>query len=114
MSKGSRRRKERKIGDVIKKVNEWRSLYNGVMLEGRMHKLSPEDSAKRVGISKKSLDDYLLQLRSGRKSGFNFNEHKDDKVGVLRAFNRYHRKLANGGNEKPGRKLVNMEGLKLE
>ena len=39
-----------------------------------------------VGISKKSLDDYLLQIRYGRKFGFNFNEHKNDKVGVLRAF----------------------------
>lgn len=30
ISKGSRRTKERKIGDVIKKVSQWRWLYNGV------------------------------------------------------------------------------------
>ena len=30
VSKGSRRTKERKIGDVIKKVSEWRRLYNGI------------------------------------------------------------------------------------
>ena len=37
-----------------------------------------------VGVSKKSLDDYLLQIRLGRKYGFNFNENKYKKIGVLR------------------------------
>jgi len=50
-------------------------------------KKSLEHAADIVKISKKSLDDYLLQLRNGRKYGFNFNEHKDDKIGILRAFN---------------------------
>ena len=44
-----------------------------------------------VGISKKSLDDYLLQLRLGRKYGFNFNQNKTKKVGILRAFVKRHR-----------------------
>lgn len=39
-----------------------------------------------MGVSKKSLDDYLLQLRFGKKYGFDFQAHKDDKVGVLRTF----------------------------
>lgn len=47
---------------------------------------SLEDAAKKVGISKKSLDDYLLQLRYGKKYGFDFNEHKEAKIGILRAF----------------------------
>ena len=104
VTKGSRRTKERKIGDVIKKVTEWRRLYNGVEVDGRLEKYSLEDAAKRVGISKKSLDDYLLQLRNGRNFGFNFNEHKDDKVGILRAFNRQHKKQEKNGKGKPGRK----------
>jgi hypothetical protein len=37
-------------------------------------------------VSKKSLDDYLLQLRFGKKFGFDFQKHKDDKVGVLRSY----------------------------
>lgn len=45
-----------------------------------------------MGISKKSLDDYLLQVRFGRKYGFNFNEHKNDKVGVLRDYVRKNKK----------------------
>jgi len=47
---------------------------------------SLEDAAKKVSISKKSLDDYLLQLRYGKKYGFDFNEHKEAKIGILRAF----------------------------
>lgn len=39
-----------------------------------------------MGVSKKSLDDYLLQLRFGKKYNFDFQKHKDDKVGVLRSF----------------------------
>ncbi len=37
-------------------------------------------------MSKKSLDDYLMQLRFGKKYNFNFQAHKNDKVGVLRSF----------------------------
>ena len=39
----------------------WRKLYNGVELgNGETVRYSLEDSARLVGISKKSLDDYLL------------------------------------------------------
>ena len=87
-----RRTKERKIGYIIEKVSLWRKLYNGVADQnGNMQRYSLEEAANKVSISKKSLDDYLLQLRFGRKFGFNFNEHKDDKVGVLRAFVRKHK-----------------------
>jgi hypothetical protein len=86
-TKTSRRTKERKIGHIIEKVSKWRKLYNGVQsTAGELIKLSLEQAAARVMISKKSLDDYLLQIRFGRKFGFNFQEHKDDKVGILRAY----------------------------
>eukprot|EP00343_Euplotes_focardii_P006466 CAMPEP_0205810818 /NCGR_PEP_ID=MMETSP0205-20121125/14981_1 /ASSEMBLY_ACC=CAM_ASM_000278 /TAXON_ID=36767 /ORGANISM="Euplotes focardii, Strain TN1" /LENGTH=166 /DNA_ID=CAMNT_0053089295 /DNA_START=110 /DNA_END=607 /DNA_ORIENTATION=+ len=76
-----RRTKERKIGDVVTKVIEWRKLYNsGDEFEGKKYSL--DDAAKAVGMSKKSLDDYLLQIRCARKFGFNFNEHKEDKIGI--------------------------------
>ena len=48
--------------------------------------MSLEEAADRVGVSKKSLDDYLSQLRQGRALGFDFNEHKDQKVGFLRQY----------------------------
>lgn len=41
-----------------------------------------------VGVSKKSLDDYLSQIRLGRFNGFDFNKNKDEKVGKLRCFNK--------------------------
>ncbi len=39
-----------------------------------------------MGVSKKSLDDYLLQLRFGKKFQFDFELNRDKKVGVLRSF----------------------------
>lgn len=62
MSKGSRRTKERKIGEVILAVKKWRELYQiGEKDEnGKDKQLSLEDAAVKVSISKKSLDDYFL------------------------------------------------------
>lgn len=54
---GSRREKERKIGEVVLKVSKWRGLYN--------KNKTLEEAAKDVEISKKSLDDYFLQLKNG-------------------------------------------------
>lgn len=59
--------------------------------QGQIVRYSLEDAAQKVGISKKSLDDYLLQLRYGKKYGFDFNQHKEDKIGVLRAFVKKHK-----------------------
>ena len=75
-AQGSRREKERIIGEVVIKVSEWRRLYmdQGVTLE---------NAAQKIGISKKSLDDYFLQLRNGQTNRFNFNEHKNDKMQYL-------------------------------
>ena len=90
--KKSKRTKERKIGYIIEKVNTWRKLYNGFRDEfGKFTKYSLDEAAKLIGISKKSLDDYLLQLRLGRKYGFDFNANKISKVGVLRSFVKKHR-----------------------
>ena len=50
--------------------------------------MSLEESAAKVGVSKKSLDDYLSQIRLGRYNGFDFNKNKDEKVGKLRLFNK--------------------------
>ena len=60
-----KRTKERKIGEILDKVLQWRRLYTGVTdpTTGQSVKMSLEEAAQRVGISKKSLDDYLLQIR---------------------------------------------------
>ena len=94
-----KRIKERKIEFIVEKVNAWRRLYNGFYNEnGEYTRYSLDQAAKMVGISKKSLDDYLLQLRLGRKFGFNFNQNKTKKVGILRAFVKKHRLIQNNKN----------------
>lgn len=89
----SKRAKERKISDIIKKVYMWRKMYNGLIREDTNEYLRYylKKAAEKIGISKKSLDDYLIQLRIGKMYGFDFNEHKNDKVGVLRSFVKKHR-----------------------
>eukprot|EP00354_Favella_ehrenbergii_P000958 CAMPEP_0170467720 /NCGR_PEP_ID=MMETSP0123-20130129/11202_1 /TAXON_ID=182087 /ORGANISM="Favella ehrenbergii, Strain Fehren 1" /LENGTH=82 /DNA_ID=CAMNT_0010734175 /DNA_START=787 /DNA_END=1036 /DNA_ORIENTATION=- len=57
-----------------------------LLREGNLVRYSLEDAATKVNVSKKSLDDYLLQLRFGKKYNFDFQKHKNDKVGTLRAF----------------------------
>lgn len=64
INKKSKRSKERKINFIIEKVLLWRKLYNGFEDEkGNLIKLTLEEAADKVGISKKSLDDYLIQIR---------------------------------------------------
>jgi len=64
-----KRTKERKIGQILDKVYTWRKYYSGFTdpQSGQTIKMSLEDAAQKVGISKKSLDDYLLQIRFGKK-----------------------------------------------
>lgn len=51
-----------------------RMLYQGfVTPDGETVKKPLESSASHVGIAKKTLDDYLLHLRVGRRAGFDFN-----------------------------------------
>ena len=103
-----KRTKERKIEFIVEKVNAWRRLYNGFYNEnGEYTRYSLDQAAKMVGISKKSLDDYLLQLRLGRKYGFNFNQNKTKKVGILRAFVKRHRAKQNNKNENDNYKINN-------
>ena len=47
-----------------------------------------EEAAKEVGggLSHKSLSDYLMTMRRAKKYNFNFQAHKNDKMGVMRSF----------------------------
>lgn len=56
--------------------------------------------------SSKSLS-YKVMHRNGQRNGFNFNEHKNDKIGILRAYNKKNRKAdlsAVGGGGAKARK----------
>lgn len=65
----------------------WRKFYTGFYDEsGNYIQKQLDIAAQDVGIAKKTLDDYLLQIRNGKKYGFNFNEKSNAKIGELRAF----------------------------
>jgi len=85
----SKRAKEKRIGYIIKKVFEWKAFRKYTD-----NKMSLLEAADNVGLSKKSLDEYLNQIKEGSKYNFDFNKHKKDKVNILRG---YVKKM-NGGN----------------
>ena len=83
----SKRAKERTIGEIIKKVFLWKKIYQGIIDDkGNKKKITLQQAAEEVNLSKKSLDEYLNQILLGQKYGFNFNIHKNDKVGMLRGY----------------------------
>ena len=91
--KTNKGQKEKKIGEVVEKVALWRKFYTGFYDEAGNYIQKPlESAAQEVGIAKKTLDDYLLQIRNGKKYGFNFNEKFNSKIGELRAFVRDEKK----------------------
>ena len=98
-----KRVKERTIYDAAVLVLKWR-----LMSENKNNKISMKQGADIVGVAKKSLDDYLLQLRLGRKYGFDFQVWGSSKIGILRSFNRNKRRLLRA-RFMPGRKKKEFE-----
>ena len=106
-------KRERKIGYIIEKVYAWRKLYNGYKDErNNYYKYSLDNAAEKINVSKKSLDDYLLQIRLGRKYGFNFNENKYKKIGELRDFVKDIKNREPGIVKKRERKGKKLDGNK--
>lgn len=52
---------------------------------------SLESAAARIGMSKKSLDDYILIIRQACKLGYDFDKNKDSMIGHLRTFVKEHK-----------------------
>ncbi len=82
------RANERKIYDVIKLLTLWKSYYtNGVTKnDGTRERVTMGRAAEYVGVSRKTLDDYMEQVRKAKSQGFDFSSHAQDKMGTLRAF----------------------------
>ena len=93
------KKKERIIGHVLERVTKWREIVKESKRRRDADASYPEErqtleeAAKAVGIAKKSLDDYLLMIRFGRKFGFNFEAHCDERVGVLRNYVKTHKEI---------------------
>lgn len=86
--------KERTIEEVIQKVSLWRLLYNGITRNGVEIKMTLNEAADKLRTSKKSLDDYLMNLRCARLYGFDFEKHKHGKIGLIRTFVRAKKSTA--------------------
>eukprot|EP00826_Nyctotherus_ovalis_P063671 TRINITY_DN9338_c0_g7_i1.p1 TRINITY_DN9338_c0_g7~~TRINITY_DN9338_c0_g7_i1.p1 ORF type:complete len:242 (+),score=85.20 TRINITY_DN9338_c0_g7_i1:136-861(+) len=100
--------KERELTEIIHKVKKWRDLYRGYLdKDGRRVKYSLEDAAKLVKLPKKTLDDYLQQLKLGKKFGFDFSANQHGKIGVLREFIKEKMKKPKNGGE--SREALNKE-----
>jgi len=79
--------KDNTIGSVVEIVKKWRELYGGYIIpEGRKIKYTLDKAAEILGIQKKTLDDYLQQIKKAATYGFDFEQHKDKQIGYLRNF----------------------------
>ena len=97
-------KRTRKIGEIVKNVYAQRMLFNGFYNdEGNKVKFSLQEASDKVGIPKKTLDDYLKQIRIARENGFDFNKNKDKPISFLRQFNN------KTGLNKPNKKQKNEE-----
>lgn len=45
-----------------------------------------EEAAKKVGMAKKTLDDYFNQMKMAHSYNFDFEKYKNHKIGFLRKF----------------------------
>ena len=92
-------KRSRKIGDVVKFVYAQRKYFNGFYndLDEKV-KLNLEEASKKVGIKRKTLDDYLKQIRKAREKGFDFNKNKDKPISELRDFNEGKKNKNNKNN----------------
>ena len=84
----NKRVKERCIGEVFEKVTKWRKLFDdGITTDrGVSKKINLEVAASMIGISRKTLDDYYLQIKRATQMGFDFKAHSDKKMGFLRNY----------------------------
>ena len=97
--KDCKRSKEKRIGFIVKKVFEWKGLRK---LSKR--KMSLQEAAQNVNMSKKTLDEYYNQIKEGKKFGFDFNKYKRDKVKVLRGFVKKKKEDEKKGNNEDTKK----------
>ncbi|KAM3141868.1 hypothetical protein pb186bvf_005954 [Paramecium bursaria] len=83
----SRQSKQRTLAEVVERVALWRRLYSGFYDQNKQFIQMPLDkAADRVHIQKKTLDDYLLQIRYGKRYGFDFNKYQKEGISKLRQF----------------------------
>ena len=101
----TKRIKERCIEEAARLVLTWREMWE----TSKTPKITLKKGAEIVGVAKKSLDDYLLQLRLGVTNRFDFWKFGWGKIGILRSFNRRMKRKTLQGKAMPGRKKKDEE-----
>ena len=88
--KKERRGNERIISDVINGLILWQtlSILGQIGPSNEIIRYTRVEAAKVVGIPEKTLEDYLLQVRTAFWYGFDFNMYCHSRFGVIREFNR--------------------------
>ena len=115
INENSKRAKERKINEIVLKVYEWKKIYNNCIdKNGKKVKLTLQEAAALVNLSKKSLDEYLNQIKFGKKYNFDFNKHKNSKVGILRGYVKKHLNETNKLNDNENGKMKIIKKLKIK
>jgi len=74
------------LRDVLGLVQKWRTLH-----QQSKEKISLAEAAKKIGVSKKSLDDYLMNLKYAKSYGFDFNNNLQYGFGLVRSFVRKYK-----------------------
>mmetsp|Transcript_18067 Transcript_18067/g.15790 ORF Transcript_18067/g.15790 Transcript_18067/m.15790 type:complete len:115 (-) Transcript_18067:255-599(-) len=59
-------------------MKKWRKL-------SKERKMSLQNTAKYINVSKKTLESYLKDLKQGLQISFKFEDHLDEKIGYLRS-----------------------------
>ena len=108
-------KRKRKIGEIVKNVYAQRMLFNGYYNEeGTKVKYDLDNASQKIGIAKKTLDDYLKQIREAREHGFDFNKYKDEPIAYLRKFNKDNKNKEKKDNNTKDDNNKDNESLSLE
>ncbi|EAR90653.1 hypothetical protein TTHERM_00124030 (macronuclear) [Tetrahymena thermophila SB210] len=80
----NKRSHERTIREGILLVTQWRNSHEYYKSKNQVKDL--QEVAKDMGISKKTLDYYYLELRTAEFFNFDFDQHLNQRMGFLRQF----------------------------
>mmetsp|Transcript_35064 Transcript_35064/g.31595 ORF Transcript_35064/g.31595 Transcript_35064/m.31595 type:complete len:90 (+) Transcript_35064:1501-1770(+) len=70
-------------------------------------------SAKKLGVPRKSLDDYLLKIKQAILMKFDVGKHLDQKFGLIRSFVKNPEAYPELMIQKDGDKSNNLKGISL-
>jgi hypothetical protein len=97
-----KRRKERKIYEMIDLVTRWNRLFAD-------KKCTKDGAAEILGVSRKTIYDYSKLLRTGEARRFDFAAHYNSGIGKLRSFLRADQKLPSTLDDFPPQTIISSD-----